>query len=58
MIDVGGVQAIVSRATPGLLVLGTIRKKAEQAMGSKLVASASVPAVSFLPCLNSDFLRW
>ena len=31
---------MVGGATPGLVVLGSIRKQAEQAMGSKLVSSS------------------
>jgi hypothetical protein len=44
-------------ATSGLVVLGSVRKQAEQAMGSKPVSSAppssSVPTFRFLFCLCS-----
>jgi hypothetical protein len=58
----------VRKATPGLVALGSIKKKkqAEQAINEKLskqppsMASALAPAFRFLPCLSShpDFLRW
>ena len=35
----GRVQPIVDGATPGLVVLGSIRKQAEKAMGNKPVSS-------------------
>ncbi|KAM7336862.1 hypothetical protein ACRRTK_002981 [Alexandromys fortis] len=41
--------AYVGSATPGLVVLGSIRKHSEQAMGSKPVSS--VPPWSLLQCL-------
>jgi hypothetical protein len=49
--------AIVSNANPGLVVLGSIRKQAEQAMESKTashpsMASASAFAFSFQPYLR------
>jgi hypothetical protein len=51
----------MSGAISGLVVLGSIRKKAEQVTRSKpvsitppwLLASASAPASGFLPCLTS-----
>jgi hypothetical protein len=50
----------VGGAIPGLVVLGSIRKQAEQASKQHLsMASASAPASRFLPCLSScpDFLQ-
>jgi hypothetical protein len=50
---------MVGRAAPGLVVLGSIGKQAEQAMGSKPVSSTpSWPLHQLLPCLIScpDFL--
>ena len=51
-------------AIPGLVVLGSIRKQAEEAMGKvskqhPSMASASSPASRFQPCLTScfDFLQ-
>ena len=45
---------IVGGGTPGLEVLASIRKQAEQAMGAApSMASASAPASRFLPCLSS-----
>jgi hypothetical protein len=35
----GGGQPIVGGAIPGLVVLGSVRKQAEQAMGSKQISS-------------------
>jgi hypothetical protein len=54
----------VGGAIHGLVVLGSIRKQAEQARGNTSVssapsmASASAPASRFLPCVSScpDFL--
>jgi hypothetical protein len=48
MIDVGGTRS----ATPGQMILGSIRKQAEQAMGTRgeqhsSVASTLVPVLSF-----------
>jgi hypothetical protein len=37
VIKVGGGQPLVGGVTPGLVVLGSIRKQAEQASGSKSV---------------------
>jgi len=57
---VGG--PIVGGAIPGPVVLGSIRKEAEKARGSKPVSpsmdSASDPASKILPCVSScpDFL--
>jgi hypothetical protein len=61
VIKAGRAQPIVSGAIPGMMVLGSIRKQAEQGRGSKPVssmASASAPASKFLPCVSSypDFL--
>ena len=53
------VQPIVGGATPGLLILNSIRKQAKQALRSKSVkqqpsmASVSAPAFRCLPCLSS-----
>ena len=49
---------MVSGATPGLVVPGSIRKLAEQAVGSKAVSSTlhglcTAPASRFLPCVSS-----
>jgi hypothetical protein len=53
---------IVGGAIPGLVVLGSIRKKVEQARGSKPVTSLHGLCISscFLTCLSSspDFLWW
>jgi hypothetical protein len=49
----------VGGAIPGLVVLGSIRKQAEQASKGHLsMASASAPASRLLPCVSSspDFL--
>jgi hypothetical protein len=43
----GRTQPVVRGAIPGLVVLGSIRKQAEQAMGSKLVSS--IPLHQLLP---------
>ena len=52
VIKVGG--PIVGGATPGLVVLGFIRKQAEQASKQDpSMASASAPASKFLPCVSS-----
>jgi hypothetical protein len=58
---------MVNGAIPGLVVLGSIRKQAEEAMRHKpasstpspSMASAAAPASRFLPCLSScpDFLQ-
>ena len=57
--------AVVGGASPGLVVLASIRKQAEQARRSKpitsthsFMTSASAPASRFLPCSSScsDFL--
>jgi hypothetical protein len=54
-------QLIVGRAVPGLVVLVSVRKQAEQAIGKKhpSMAFASAPASRFLLCLSScpDFLQ-
>lgn len=39
VINVGGLNSLVGGATPGLVVLGSIRKEAEQDMNSKPVSS-------------------
>jgi hypothetical protein len=59
----GRAQPIVGGAIPGLVVLDSVRKQAEQAMGSNPVSSmapTSAPAPRFLFCLSSwpDFLGW
>lgn len=62
----GKAQPILSGATPGLVVLASLRNQAEQAINSKPKSSnaptalASAPASSFLSCLSAcpDFLRW
>ena len=56
----GRAQPLMGGAIAGQVVLGSIRKQAEQA--SKLhtsMASAVAPASMFLPCLSScpDFLQ-
>jgi hypothetical protein len=51
---------MVSGAIPGLVVMGFYRKPAEQASKQHpSMASASVPASRFLPCLSScpDFFQ-
>jgi hypothetical protein len=56
---------MVGGAIPGLVVLGSTRKQAEQAMRKQAskqhpsTASASAPASRLLPCLSSwpDFLQ-
>ena len=56
---VGKAQLIVGGAIPGLVILGSIRKQAEQAMGSKPVSSTFPGKNSrFLLCLSScpDFI--
>jgi len=66
MIDGEGPKPIVGGAIPRLGLLGSMRKRAEQAMGSKTVnsnapmTSASAPASKFLTCLHScpKFLWW
>jgi hypothetical protein len=55
VIDGGRAQLIVGGAIPGLVVLGSIRKQAEQTMRGQAskqdpsMASASAPASRFLP---------
>jgi hypothetical protein len=59
VIDVRGAQPIVGGVIPKLVVLGGIRKKAEQATREQAnrqhssMASASATASRFLPCLSS-----
>jgi hypothetical protein len=50
---------IVGGAIPGLVVLGSIGRQAEQARGSKPVSGLCISSC-FLPCLSSspDFLWW
>jgi hypothetical protein len=49
---------------PGLVILSSIRKKAEQAMGSKPVSSnpfmvsVSAPAFRLLPCLSPALIAF
>jgi len=59
-------QPIVDGAIPGLVVLGSIRKQTEKAMGASPVssinpsmASTSAPASRILPCLSAcpDFFQ-
>ena len=57
VINEGGPSPIAGGTIPGLVVLASIRKQAEQAMGNKplrsthpSLASASAPASRFLPC--------
>jgi hypothetical protein len=58
-------ELLVGGATPGLVVLGSIRKQAEKARRDRQsshqhpsMASVSAPASEFLPCVSScpDFL--
>jgi len=65
VIKLGDAQHIVGGAIPGLVVLGSIRKQAEQARESKPVNSTPPGPLhqhlppQFLPCVSSspDFLR-
>jgi hypothetical protein len=63
VIDVGRVQPIVGGIIPGpLVLLGSIRKQNEKAMGSKPVSDAPLHGLCISSCLQVsalfEFLSW